>query len=102
MKLVYKSLSDSSDNGQGEEEKKEEFSGYLEIIGSEEKMIKDILNNNTSKKKDKMFITMQGLEISINSMAGKKEFGMPESTFQRKEDSLEQMDIFQEKKDQMK
>ena len=35
LKIVYESLSSSSDNDR-EEEKKEEFRGYSEMIGSEE------------------------------------------------------------------
>ena len=38
LKIVYESLSSSSDNDR-EEEKKEEFRGYSEMIGSEEEII---------------------------------------------------------------
>ena len=61
LKIVYESLSSSSDNDR-EEEKKEEFRGYSEMIESEEEnnyKTQDILKSNqTLKESNRLFTTM--------------------------------------------
>ena len=51
--------------------KKEEFGGYSDIIGSEDKngpKTKDILNNKTSMDINKTFMIMKELEMSENTI----------------------------------